>query len=207
MAPLRCPQDRRNNRFFFRKKLKTISSQYSIRATDKSQDTRELPQDSAKIFTTVQHIHQDLRQLKYPEQTFRTDLFLLTKNPQTTTLFSENPRTFSSSLFQNNSIPFKQTASLFPVESNDKQQEVIYSSIGELPLLSNSMLITTPNAPLNQTTSNRFRAKEFFFNPLNRKTECQTVQCLALDFQNTLQHNSSANKNKTKQTKLQMHSD
>ena len=97
-------------------------------------------------------------------------------------------------------IPVKQTASLFPVESYDNQRELIHSSIGDLPPLPYSNLITTPNTPLIKPTSATARPNDSFFNPFNSKTEGQSVQCFAFDFQNTLLHNSSADKTKTNQT-------
>ena len=69
----------------------------------------------------------------------------------------------------------------------------------------NSKLIATPNTPLNQTTGAAVNPANLSCIPLNRKTEGQNMQCFAFDFQNTLQHNSSADK--VKQNKLQMHSE
>ena len=94
----------------------------------------------------------------------------------------------------------KQSASLFPVESNDNQRELIHSSIEELQQVPNSKLIATPNTPMNQTTGASVRRKHLSFIPLNSKIEGKNMQCFAFDFQNTLQHNSSADKNKTNQT-------
>ena len=97
-------------------------------------------------------------------------------------------------------IPLKQTASLFPVESKDNQRELIHSSIGELQQFPNSKLIATPNTPLNKKTGAAVRPKNLSFIPLNSETEGQIMQCFAIDFQNTPQHNSSADKNKTNET-------
>ena len=97
----------------------------------------------------------------------------------------------------------KQTASLFPVKFNDNQLELIHSSIGELSQFSDSKLITTSKTILSQKTSTAVRPKSVPFSLLSSKTESQSMQCLAFDFQNTLQHNSSADK----KTKLRMHSE
>ena len=68
-----------------------------------------------------------------------------------------------------------------------------------MPQFPKSKLITTLNTPLSLTTSAAVRPKDFSFFPLNGKTEGQSMQCLEVDFQKTIQHNSSAHKNKTNQ--------
>ena len=73
------------------------------------------------------------------------------------------------------SIPLKQTASLFSVESNDNQRELIHSSIGELQQFPNSKLIATPITPVNQITGAAVRPKNLSFIPLNSETEGQNM--------------------------------
>ena len=62
------------------------------------------------------------------------------------------------------------------------------------------MLITAPKTQLNNKTGAAGRLKNLSFIPLNSKTEGQRTQGFAFAYQNTLQHNSSADKNKTNQT-------
>ena len=62
------------------------------------------------------------------------------------------------------------------------------------------MFITAPKTQFNNKTGAAGRLKDFSFIPLNSKTAGQSTQCFAFAFQNTLQHNSSADKNKTNQT-------
>ena len=98
------------------------------------------------------------------------------------------------------SIPLKQTAVLFPVESLDNQSELIHSSIGELNQLSSSKLITLPDMPMNQPACTTVGPKEKSSVPLNNEREDQSIQRQALDLQNSLQHNCSASKTNTYQT-------
>ena len=93
-----------------------------------------------------------------------------------------------------------QTAVTFPVESIDNQQELFYSSIGELNQFSSSKLITLPDMTMNQPASATVRPKEKSSVPLNFKREDQSIQRLAFDLQNSLQHNCSVNKTNTHQT-------
>ena len=97
-------------------------------------------------------------------------------------------------------IPFKQTASLFLIESNDNQRELIHSSIGVVLWFLNSVFITAPKTQLNQKTGAAIKPKNLSRIPSNSKTEIQSTQCFAFEFQNTLQQNSSADNNKTNQT-------
>ena len=53
--------------------------------------------------------------------------------------------------------------------------------------------------PMNQPASATFRSKEKFSVPLNNKREDQNIQRLALDLQNSLQHNCSVSKTNTYQ--------
>ena len=92
-----------------------------------------------------------------------------------------------------------QTAVLFPVESIDNQLELIHSSIGELNHFSSSKLITLPEMPMNQPANATVRPKKSSV-PLYNKREDQSIQRLALDLQNSLQHNCSVNKTNTYQT-------
>ena len=77
---------------------------------------------------------------------------------------------------QQPSIPLKETASLFPVESNDNQRQLIHSLIGQFPQFPNSSLITTPKTRLNITTGAAVKPKDLSFIPLNTKTEGQSMQ-------------------------------
>ena len=54
--------------------------------------------------------------------------------------------------------------------------------------------------PMNQPASATVRPKEKSSVPLNNKREDQSIQRLALDLQNSLQHNCSVNKTNTYQT-------
>ena len=208
MSPLKCPQDRRNHRFSFRKeKINPISSPDNRQF---SQDTTELTKESGKNFTTVEHINQSMSSLAAPTpastQLSRANfqdrfVFSNPQSPENNVVFREQENNFNQcASIQQPSIPLKQTASVFPVESNDNQRELIHSSVGEMQQFPNSMLITTPNTPLDQTTGTGVRPKNLSFNPLNSKTG-QNMQCFAFDFQNTLQHNSSADKKKKKKKK------
>ena len=93
-----------------------------------------------------------------------------------------------------------QIAVLFPVESIDNQPEFIHSSIGELNQFSSSKLITLSEMPMNQPANAAVRPKEKSSVPLNNKREDQSIQRLALDLQNLLQHNCSVNKTNKYQT-------
>ena len=66
----------------------------------------------------------------------------------------------------------------------------MHLSIGEFPR----------NTPLNQITGAAVRPNDLSFISLKRKTEDQIMQCLAFNFQNTLQHYSSNDKNKRNKT-------
>ena len=101
---------------------------------------------------------------------------------------------------QQPSIPMSQTAVLFPVESIDNQPELIHSSIGELNQFSSSKLITLPEMPINQPANATVRPKEKSSVPLDNKREDQSIQRLALDLQNSVQHNCPVNKTNTYQT-------
>ena len=93
-----------------------------------------------------------------------------------------------------------QTAVIFPVESIDNQPELIHLSNGELNQFSSSKLITLPDMPMNQPASATVRSKNKSSVPLNNKREDQSIQRLAIDLQNSLQHNCSVNKTNTYQT-------
>ena len=175
-----------------------------------SQDTRELTEESGKIFLTVEHINQSISSLaaRTPasNQTSRANIQdkIVWSNPQSpedSLVPREQENNFNQfASIQQPTIPLKQAASLFPVEANDNQRELIHSSIGELQQFTNSKLMATPNTPLSQTTGAAVRPKKISFIPLNSKTEGQNMQCFAFDFQNKLQHNSSADEKKTNQT-------
>ena len=93
-----------------------------------------------------------------------------------------------------------QTAVIFPVESINNQPDLIHSSIGELNQFFSSNLITLPDMPMNQPASATVRPKEKSSVPLINKREDQSIQRLAFDLQNSLQHNCSVNKTNTYQT-------
>ena len=121
------------------------------------------------------------------------------QTPQDRVVLREQENKFNQfASIQQPSVPLKQTASLFPVESDDNQRKLIHSSIGEFPQFPKSKLITTPKPPLSQTKGAAVRPKGISFIPLNCKLEGQSMQCLAFDFQNTHQHNSSADKKQNK---------
>ena len=175
-----------------------------------AQDTRELTEESVKNFTTVEHINQSMSFLAAPTPASTIlsraniqDRFVLS-NPQSPE-HKVVPREQENILnqfasYQQPSIPMNQTAVLFPVESIDTQPELIHSSIGELNQFSSSKLITLPEMPMNQPANATVRPKEKSSVPLNNKREDQGIQRLALDLQNSLQHNCSVNKTNTDRT-------
>ena len=121
--------------------------------------------------------------------------------PEHNVILREQENTFKQfASIQQPSIPTDQTAVLFPVESIDNQTEFIHPSSGELNQFSSSKLITLPNMPMNQPASATVRQKEKSSVPSNNKREDQSMQCLALDLQNSFQHNCSVNKTSTYQT-------
>ena len=175
-----------------------------------AQDTRELTEESVKNFTTVEHINQSMSLLAAPtppstllSRANNQDRFVLS-NPQSPVhkvVLREQENTFNQfASIQQPSIPMNQTAVLFPVESIDNQPELIHSSIGELNQFSSSKLITLPEMPTNQPANATVRPKEKSSVPLNNKREDQSIQRLALDLQNSIQHNCSVNKTNTYQT-------
>ena len=131
------------------------------------------------------------------------DRFVLSnpQSPEHNVVLRESENTFNQfASLQQPSTPVNQTAVIFPVESIDKQPELIHSTIGELNQFSSSKLITLPDMPMNQPASATVRPREKSSVPLNNKREDQSIQRLALDLQNSLQHNCSVNKTNTYQT-------
>ena len=131
------------------------------------------------------------------------DRFVLSnpQSPEHNVILREQENTFNqfASLQQPN-FPVNQTAVIFPVESIDNQPELIHSSIGELNQFSSSKLITLPVMPMNKPAIATVRPKEMSSVHLINKREDQSMQRLALDLQNSLQHNGSVNKTNTYQT-------
>ena len=123
------------------------------------------------------------------------------QSPEHNVVLREQENTFNHfASLQKPSNPVNQTAVIIPVESIDNQPDLIHSSIGELNQFSSSKLITLPDMPMNQPASATVRPKEKSSVPLNNKREDQNIQRLALDLQNSLQHNCSFNKINTYQT-------
>ena len=94
-----------------------------------SQDTRELTEESGQNFTPVQHMKQSMSSLAAPapasNQISRDniqDRFVLSnpQSPADNVVPREQENNFNKfASIQQPSIPLKQTASLFPVETND----------------------------------------------------------------------------------------
>ena len=175
-----------------------------------AQDTRELTRESVKHFTTVEQINHSMSLLTAPTPASTLlsranirDRFVLSnpQSPEHNDVLREQENTFNqfASIHQP-SIPVNQTAVLFPVESIDNQPELIHSSFGELNQFSSSNLITSPDMPMKQPASATVKPKEKSSVTLNNKREDQSIQRLALDLQNSLQHNCSVNKTNTYQT-------
>ena len=123
------------------------------------------------------------------------------QSPEDNVVLRERENTFNQfASIQQPSIPMNQTAVLFPVESIDNQPELFHSSIGELNQFSSSKLITLPEMPMNEPANATVRPKEKSSVPLNNKIEDQSIQRLALNLQNSLQHNCSFNKTNRYQT-------
>ena len=175
-----------------------------------AQDTRQLTEESVKYFTTVEQINQSMSLLAAPTPASTLlssaniqDRFILSnpQSPEHNVVLREQENTFYQfASLQQPSIPVNQTAVIFPVESIDNQPELIHSSIGELNQFSSSKLITLPYMSMNQPASATVRPKENSSVPLNNNREDQSIQRLALDLQNSLQHNCSLNKTNTYQT-------
>ena len=175
-----------------------------------AQNTRELTEESVKNSMTVEQINQSMSLLAAPTTASTLlsraniqERFVLSNPqfPEHNVVLREQENTFNqfASLQQPN-FPVNQTAVIFPVESIDNQPELIHSSFGELNQFSSSKLITLPDMPMNQPATATVRPKERSSVPLNNKREDQSIQRLALDLQNLLQHNSSVNKTNIYQT-------
>ena len=120
------------------------------------------------------------------------------QSPEYNVVLREQENTFNQfASIQQTSIPINQTAVLFPVNSIDNQPVLVHSSIGELNQFSSSKHITLPEMPMNQPANATVRPKEKSTVPLNNKREDQSIQRLALDLQNSIQHNCSVNKTNT----------
>ena len=175
-----------------------------------AQDTGELTKESVKIFTTVEQINQSMSLLATPTPSLTLlsraniqDKFVLSnpQSPEHNVVLREQENTFNQlASLEQPSIPVNQNAVVFPVESIDKQPELVHSTTGELNQFSSSKLITLPDMPMNKPASATVKPIEKSSVPLNNKTEDQSVQHLALDIQNSLQHNCSVNKTNTYQT-------
>ena len=171
-----------------------------------AQDTRKLTEETVKKFTMVEHINKSMSLLAAPTKALTLlsraniqDRFFLSnhQSPEHNVVLRNQEKTFNqSALIQQPSIPMNQTAVLFPVESIDRQLDLIHPSIGELNQFSSSKLITLPNMPRNKLASATVRQKENSV-PLNNKGEDQSIQRLALDLQNSFQHNCSVSKTNT----------
>ena len=135
------------------------------------------------------------------------DRFVLSnpQSPEHKVVLREQENTLNQfASIQQPSIPMNQTAVLFPVESIDNQPELIHSSIGELNQFSSSKLMTLPEMPMNQAANATVSPREKSSVLLNNKREDKSIQRLALDLQNSLQHNCSVKK-KPIHTKHQAH--
>ena len=138
---------------------------------------------------TVEQINQSMSLLAAPTPAstllYRTniqDRFVLSnpRSPEHNVVLRESENTFNQfASLQQPSTPVNQTAVIFPVESIDKQPELIHSTIGELNQFSSSKLITLPDMPMNQPASATVRPREKSSVPLNNKREDQSIQRLA----------------------------
>ena len=187
-----------------------LLSKFLQRNRKNAQDTRKLTEESVKNFTTVEHINQSMTLLAAPTPASTLlsraniqDGYVLSnpQSPEHNVVLREQENTFNQfASVQQPSIPMNQTAVLFLVESIVNQRKLIHSSIGELNQFSSSKLITLSEMPMNQPANAIVKPKEKSSVPLNNKREDQSIQRLALDIQNSLQHNCSVNKTNTYQT-------
>ena len=128
-------------------------------------------------------------------------IFSNLQSPEHIVVLREQENTFNQfASIRQPSIPTNQTAVSIPVESIDNQPEVINPSSGKLNQFSSSKLITLPDMPMNQPASATVRQKEKSCVSLNNKREDQSIQRLAIDLQNSFQHNFSVNKTNTYRT-------